>query len=55
MKDGTYKTKIVEDYELPTIKEKFLKSKAHEYWWVERIYEKDKNGRMETNKGISRL
>ena len=40
MKDGTYKTKIVEDYELPTIKEKFLKSKAHEYWWVERIYGK---------------
>ena len=55
MKDGTYKSKIIEEHELPEVKKKFLNSKSHEYWWQERVYGKDKNGRMETNKGISRL
>lgn len=43
MKDGTYKTKFIEDFELLTIKEKMLKLRKEEkieYWFLEKEVKK---------------
>ena len=40
LKSGIYKSKVLEDWEIPKAKEKLRNSKEVEYYWAEKIYER---------------